>query len=253
MTPTRTALMVAAALASLPVAARAADDAPPPPSAQFLQRTDARFGDFAGSSANLDNLVTGLRSGTPITLKGSGETVTVDTPTRPMGYGNITRALDLASRELAAQGITDPTPAEIRAALTGGTVTGANGPVTLQGVLTLRSSGMGWGQIAHTVGVFPGMGAPAQARFATTLPGGSPSSSGITTAAGTAAGGFSGPGNSAGKGNSHVNAGGVSPASAGIVTAGGASAGAISTAAGAASGPGSSAGKGQGNAFGRAR
>jgi hypothetical protein len=230
MKRTPVALIVTAALASLSGFARAEDPSPPPPSAQFMQRTDARFGDFAGSSANLTSLTTGLRSGTPFTLTGSGETVTVATPTRPMGYGNITRSLDLASRELAAQGITDPTPKEIQAALTGGTVNGANGPVTLQGVLTLRNSGMGWGQIAHTVGVFPGMGAPAQARFATTAPGSS--MSGITTAAGTTAGA------SASQGQAHGHA----AAAAGVTSAGG----------GAAS-AGNSAGKGQGNAFGRGK
>lgn len=244
MTRIRTAVLAATLAASPLGVAHAEDPAPPPPSAQYLQRADARFGDFAGSSANLDSLVTGLRSGTPITLTGDGQTVTVATPTRPMGYGNITRSLDLASRQLAAQGITDPTPAQLQAALTGGTVTGANGPVTLQGVLTLRSSGMGWGQIAHAVGVFPGMGAPAQARFATTLPG--PSSSGITTAAGTSTAVSA----SQGHGNPHaapsVQVSGMTTGS-GMATAGG-----VTTAAGGASGAGNAAGKGQGNAFGRA-
>ncbi len=243
MTPIRTAILAAALAASLSGVAYA-DDTAPPPNAQYLQRADARFGDFAGSSANLSSLVGGLRSGTPIVLTGDGQTVTVATPTRPMGYGNITRSLDLASRQLAAQGITDPTPAQIQAALTGGTVNGANGPVTLQGVLTLRSSGMGWGQVAHAVGVFPGMGAPAQARFATTLPG--PSSSGITTAAGTATAVSA----SQGHGNPHV-----APAAqvSGITTGGGmATAGGVTTAAGGASNAGNAAGKGGGNAFGRA-
>jgi len=69
----------------------------------------------------------------------------------------VTRALDLARRQLSAAGITNPTPEQLRAAMIGGTVRTANGDVALQGVLRLRSQGMGWGQIAHAVGVHPGL------------------------------------------------------------------------------------------------
>ncbi|HSN39368.1 MAG TPA: hypothetical protein VLT92_04175 [Burkholderiales bacterium] len=66
------------------------------------------------------------------------------------------RATTLANRELAAAGITNPTQAQIDAAMTGGTVTNAQGETTtMPGVLKLRSEGMGWGQIAHTIGVHP--------------------------------------------------------------------------------------------------
>ena len=76
--------------------------------------------------------------------------------TRPMGWGNVNRALSLAQSELAAEGITQPTASQLKVALTGGTlVTADGGSVQLQGVLTLRSQGMGWGQIAHTLGVSP--------------------------------------------------------------------------------------------------
>ena len=129
----------------------------------YLQRTTPRFETFAGSSANLTSLASGLRSGTPITLTGNGQTANFTSPTRPMGYGNITRSLDLAQRQLALQGITNPTPSQLQAALTGGTVTGPKGTVNYAGVLQMRSSGMGWGKIAQTVGVHPGMGKSASA------------------------------------------------------------------------------------------
>ena len=47
--------------------------------------------------------------------------------------------------------------------MVGGTVSTANGDVNLQGVLRLRSQGMGWGQIAHAVGVHPGLRASSTA------------------------------------------------------------------------------------------
>jgi hypothetical protein len=117
------------------------------------------FAAFAGSEANAQSLVTGLRSGTPITLStpaaggGAGTTLIVDTPTRPMGYGNVFISLGLARQQLASHGITDPTAQEIQAALTGGTLTTADGQsVTLNGVLTQRADGMGWGEIAKAQG-----------------------------------------------------------------------------------------------------
>jgi hypothetical protein len=248
MTPLRAAIL-AAVLAASPLGDAYAEDPAPPANAQYLQRADQRFGDFAGSSTNLNSMVTGLRAGTPFTLTDASGTVRIATPTRPMGYGNITRALDFASRELAAQGIKDPTPAEIQAALTGGTVNGVNGPVTLQGVLTLRSSGMGWGQVAHAIGVHPGLGAPAQARFAATPIASpaphAPSPSGITTAAGTTTA------VSASQGHGRAQVAGASQVS-GITTGSGtATAAGVTTAAGGASNAGNGAGKGQGNAFGR--
>jgi hypothetical protein len=73
-----------------------------------------------------------------------------------MGNGEVERALTLASRDLTAAGITNPTPEQFQAALMGGAVTNAQGQTTsLDGVLVLRSQGMGWGQIAHTIGVHP--------------------------------------------------------------------------------------------------
>jgi len=155
--------------------------------AQDKARIETRFGAFAGSSENLQSLVFGLRTGGDVVLVGSGETATFTSPARPMGYGNITRALDLAQRQLAAAGIQDPTPSEIQAALTGGSVTGTNGTVTYEGILQMRASGMGWGQIAHAVGVHPGMGkgvAVKSAAPAPTTTGTAGGGGGLVTAAG---------------------------------------------------------------------
>jgi hypothetical protein len=66
-----------------------------------------------------------------------------------MGYGNVKHALTLAQKSLANVGITNPTAAQMQAALMGGTVTLADGTTkNLTGVVALRASGQGWGQIA---------------------------------------------------------------------------------------------------------
>ncbi|MBU6477711.1 MAG: hypothetical protein KGQ32_07285 [Xanthomonadaceae bacterium] len=119
---------------------------------------------FAGSQTNSQALVDGLRNGTPITLEtvtppssagGTGTTTatTFQPATGKLGYGNVNIALALARDELAKAGITDPTAAEIQSVLNGGTVVLADGSTqNLQGVLTLRARGEGWGKIAHTLG-----------------------------------------------------------------------------------------------------
>ena len=201
-------------------------------------RIQQRFSSFAGSDANSASLVTGLRTGSEIKLTGAGETTTFTSPTKPMGYGNVTRALDLAQRELAAGGITDPTPKELQAALMGGTVSGPNGEVSYQGLLQMRADGMGWGQIAHEIGVHPGLGRPVTT--ASSAPS-SPSGSGITTAAG---------GSAMGHGNGQGRALGASnkPSSPGA---------SVSSAAGSAAGGGmgivKGGGNGNGHAFGHAK
>src|SRR4029453_8955275 len=73
-----------------------------------------------------------------------------------MGHGNVFTSLALAKQQLGQLGISQPTPQQLQAALTGGTVTTGTGTTAtstqLQGVLTMRSQGMGWGQIAQKQG-----------------------------------------------------------------------------------------------------
>lgn len=116
-----------------------------------------RFATFAGSEGNAKSLVTGLRTGSEITLttmvNGQAATTVFTPRTSPQGYGNVFLSLALAQSSLAAQGITQPTAAEIQAALNGGSITTGTGAeartVQFNGVLVLRASGEGWGQIAH--------------------------------------------------------------------------------------------------------
>ena len=116
----------------------------------------SRYTLLAGSKTNAQSLVTGLRTGSVVTLAATGSAPAVSfTPaTQKMGYGNIKIALTLAKTALAKQGITNPTPAQLAAALNGGSITLTNGTVvTMTGILTQRSAGMGWGKIAQTGGV----------------------------------------------------------------------------------------------------
>jgi hypothetical protein len=125
-------------------------------------RLSTEFTSFAGSDTNSQALVTGLRDGTAITLDDvtknpDGTTTTTATTFQPatgkMGYGNVKIALSLAEAILAKDGITDPTAAEMAAALNGGTLVMANGTsIDLKGVLAQRAAGEGWGQIAKADG-----------------------------------------------------------------------------------------------------
>jgi hypothetical protein len=102
------------------------------------------FGSFGGSSANLQALSNGLLRGTPITLNGLAngvnQSVTFTAPGGPMSVTDVNQALSLAGQLLAQQGILNPTPSQIQAALLGGSVTGSNGAIVLQGVLQNRAT-----------------------------------------------------------------------------------------------------------------
>jgi hypothetical protein len=153
--------------------------------ANVTQKIASDFTDFAGDEnvgeTNAESLVTGLRSGSEITLEGSRQKLDGDgnpeldaagnpvlesythsfTPaTGHLGYGNVFISLALAQELLKQEGITDPTPEQIEAALNGGTITvervNEDGSVSfedveLQGIAQLRSEGMGWGNIAKTL------------------------------------------------------------------------------------------------------
>jgi len=131
--------------------------------ARAQERLVSDFSVFAGSDANSRSLVTGLRTGQPVTLTAPGAPgqpptiTTFDPPTRPMGNGNVFIGLSLARQELANAGITNPTPDQIKVALTGGTITTGSGATarttSFPGVLEQRSQGQGWGQIARSQGL----------------------------------------------------------------------------------------------------
>jgi hypothetical protein len=118
------------------------------------KRLVEKYDRFAGSDRNARELVEGLRNDSQIDLSKGGKTTSFKPATDKMGWGNVDMALGLAKASLAEHGIHNPTPEQIKAALNGGTITTKSGQrVTLPGVLKLRASGMGWGQVAHKLGV----------------------------------------------------------------------------------------------------
>ena len=144
------AAVVAAFLFALPLVAPAHErDA-----GQADDRLVDKFTRFAGSKANAESLVNGLRNDQEVKLTSTSQGSATFTPkTDKMGFGNVNIALTLAKATLAEQGITRPTPQQIEAALNGGTVTNRAGKeVKLTGILTQRASGMGWGKIARANG-----------------------------------------------------------------------------------------------------
>jgi antitoxin (DNA-binding transcriptional repressor) of toxin-antitoxin stability system len=113
----------------------------------------ADFQSFAGSKTNATALVTGLREGSEITLTKHGHPpATFTPPTARMGYGNVSTSLGLAQYQLAQQGISNPTPQQLKIALTGGTIVRNGQPVVYDGILQMRADGLGWGQIAQQLG-----------------------------------------------------------------------------------------------------
>ncbi len=210
-----------------------------------INKISGDFNSFLGADSTA--VVTGLRNGTPITLTrttttpsptpgGLPVTTTTTTvitpPTGHMGFGNVYISLALAKQQLSTLGITQPTPEQLQAALTGGTITqttgsGATATTTttnLQGILTMRSQHMGWGQIAQKLGfklgpVIAGMKSANQglANAAAASKG-----HGVTNASGQSSG-SSDNGIVSGSGKAHGNSGQSNGKSAGdgIVTASG--------------------------------
>lgn len=90
-------------------------------------------------------------------MKDEAMTATFTPPTGNMGLGNVDIALGFAQAQLVELGLGSPaTPGQLVASLMGGEVeygtTNPKSKKTLQGILALRASGKGWGQIAGDLG-----------------------------------------------------------------------------------------------------
>ena len=145
------------------------------------------FSASAGSRDNAQAVVDGLRSGKGVTLEG----VAVSGTGKNMGYGNINIAMSLAQSQM--------TPA----------ATSRDFLAALDSVMDMRAGGMGWGQIAHSLGVNLGqvMGASKSGQANAKGASMSKASEAAKVAdGGKASGHASGVGN--GNGNSGANAGG---------------------------------------------
>lgn len=100
------------------------------------------FGEFLGGEEQSRNVIQSLRDGS------YGQTPAEDgtpTETSSTGWGNVRITLKLAEARLTADGITQPTAEQLDAVLLG-TDSDPNG------ILALRESGMGWGEISQQYG-----------------------------------------------------------------------------------------------------
>ncbi|WP_410497997.1 hypothetical protein [Chitinibacter sp. S2-10] len=95
---------------------------------------------LAGSQENSTAIVGALRNGKSATIVGAdGTTATVNSTGKNMGWGGVNNTLALAQSSLQKAGITNPTATQLAAAI--------------NSVTSARSSGMGWGEIAHSLGL----------------------------------------------------------------------------------------------------
>src|SRR5213075_2700110 len=107
---TRVPLIVATSLAlALPLAVRA----------QSESKLVEEYEKLAGSDANAKSLITGLRDGKQVSLTDGKTTTTFTPPTGKMGNGSVNNALLLAQESLKQQGITNPTPDQLKTAVSG--------------------------------------------------------------------------------------------------------------------------------------
>jgi len=135
-------------------------------SANVEAELSVEFADFLGSEQRAADVVEGLRTGesfepsglddpqsgaAPSETGGSlplGEApdtaFSIDPPTDSMGYGNVRLTMKLAQANFEKLGITQPTDEQLSAMLVGGEIDG----VQLDGILTERAAGAGWGEIA---------------------------------------------------------------------------------------------------------
>ena len=137
----RTRALAASLAASLAFAAGAM--AAPPPQTD-ASRIAVQYSEWAGGQSNAEALVSGLRSGSPVTLVTNGADRSVSlagfTPSAPMSYGAVSNALANAQRSLSRVGISRPNAEQIQAALIGGEVMGSSGKlVAMRGAISART------------------------------------------------------------------------------------------------------------------
>ena len=133
--------MLAASLAATLVLAAPAMAATAP--TNDTSRIASQYATWAGSRANAEALVTGLRNGTPVTLVTTGADRSMSlagfSPAGTMSPQNVSSALAGAQRSLARMGVAQPTAEQIQAALIGGEVELPNGKLQqLRGTVAVR-------------------------------------------------------------------------------------------------------------------
>jgi hypothetical protein len=131
---------LAASLAASLAAASSAMAATAP--AGDSSRIISQYSSWAGSRANSEALVNGLRHGTTITLVTTSPDHTVSlagfTPAGAMGEEEISHALSGAQHTLHRLGVVHPTAEQIQAALIGGDITVGSRTQALPALVAVR-------------------------------------------------------------------------------------------------------------------
>jgi hypothetical protein len=201
------------------------------PSPNFAQTSSASStpetnisNDYSYFLQNVDSkqVVNDLRNGqwSTTTTDPTTNTTTTTTealPTGKMGFGNVKISLALAQESLRQQNIMQPTSEQLHTALVGGQMVPGDSTTTTNGILQMRSEGMGWGQIAQKYDVKLGQlmsGKQPASTTTTSTTSTTNASKGITT------GGGKSPTTVTGKGNGKTFSGSESQGN-GIVSASG--------------------------------
>jgi hypothetical protein len=195
------------------------------PSPNFAQTSSASStpetnisNDYSYFLKNVDSkqVVTNLRSGQWTTTTTDPTTNTTTTtsealPTGKMGFGNVKISLALAQESLRQQNIMQPTSEQLHTALVGGQMVPGDSTTTTNGILQMRSEGMGWGQIAQKYDVKLGQlmsGKQPAATTTTSTTSTTTTSKGITSAGGKSSSTVTGKGNGTPQGKGIVSASG---------------------------------------------
>ncbi|HVZ63376.1 MAG TPA: hypothetical protein VG936_02220 [Lacunisphaera sp.] len=124
-----------------------------------VERVSTEFADVACTPENARMIFEAIHNGDEVSLTINGQSASFRVEGQ-LGYGDAYIALALAAEALRSAGITGCATAEQwRAVLVGGQLSGGQTSTTTEstarfpGILTLKSQGQGWGQVAQTTHV----------------------------------------------------------------------------------------------------
>lgn len=133
-----------AALAAAAFSAAAFSQAIVSPATQQVQQLAPQLVAFAGSAGNFESLVTGLTTGTPVTLTSVGADgalqVVTFVPGALLSPADVAVTLETARQNLIVRGVAAPTPEQLAVSLLGGALTTAGATAPFTGVLTGTSA-----------------------------------------------------------------------------------------------------------------
>ncbi|HTL67973.1 MAG TPA: hypothetical protein VL200_09950 [Lacunisphaera sp.] len=125
----------------------------------IVERVSTEFSDVACTPENARMIFEAIHSGDEVSLSINGQSASFRLSGQ-LGYGDAYIALALAAEALRSAGITGcATPEQWRAVLMGGQLTGSETSTStvsttrFPGILTLKSQGQGWGQVAQATHV----------------------------------------------------------------------------------------------------